>query len=57
MTVWRGVHAYLMRENVNGRDLEKQNMTLNRLTTWLSFVMSNCEVVTFPLVSWVRCGT
>ena len=19
-------------------------------------VMSNCEVVTFPLVSWVRCG-
>ena len=22
----------------------------------LSFVMSNCEVVTFPLVSWVRCG-
>ena len=27
------------------------------LTSWLSFVMSNCEVVTFPLVSWVRCGT
>ena len=26
------------------------------LTYWLSFVMSNCEVVTFPLVSWVRCG-
>ena len=26
------------------------------LTTWLPFVMSNCEVVTFPLVSWVRCG-
>ena len=25
------------------------------LTSWLSFVMSNCEVVTFPLVSWVRC--
>ena len=22
----------------------------------LSFEMSNCEVVTFPLVSWVRCG-
>ena len=21
-----------------------------------SFVMSNCEVVTFPFVSWVRCG-
>ena len=26
------------------------------LTSWLSFVMSNCEVVTFPLVYWVRCG-
>ena len=26
------------------------------LTSWLSFVMSNCEVVTFPLVSWVWCG-
>ena len=25
-------------------------------TSGLSFVMSNCEVVTFPLVSWVRCG-
>ena len=28
----------------------------NGLTSWLSFVMSNCDVVTFPLVSWVRCG-
>ena len=26
------------------------------LTSWLSFVMHNCEVVTFPLVSWVSCG-
>ena len=26
------------------------------LTSWPSFVMSNCDVVTFPLVSWVRCG-
>ena len=26
------------------------------MTSWLSFVMSKCEVVTFPLVSWVRCG-
>ena len=26
------------------------------LTCWLSFVISNCEVVTFPLVYWVRCG-
>ena len=25
------------------------------LTSWLSFVMSNCDIVTFPLVSWVRC--
>ena len=23
------------------------------LTSWLSFEMSNCEFVTFPLVSWV----
>ena len=27
------------------------------MTSWLSFVVSNCEFVTFPLVSWVRCGT
>ena len=27
-----------------------------RLTSWLSFVMSYCESVTFPLVSCVRCG-
>ena len=27
------------------------------LTSWLSFVVSNCEFVTFTLVSWVRCGT
>ena len=26
------------------------------LTSWLSFVMSNCDVVTFLLASWVRCG-
>ena len=26
------------------------------LTSWLSFAVSNCEVVTFPLVSCVRCG-
>ena len=26
------------------------------LTSWLSSVVSNCEFVTFPLVSWVRCG-
>ena len=27
------------------------------LTSWQSFVVSSCEFVTFPLVSWVRCGT
>ena len=27
------------------------------LTSWLLFVVSNCKVVTFPLVSWLRCGT
>ena len=26
------------------------------LTSWLSFVVSNCESVTFPLVSWFGCG-
>ena len=26
------------------------------LTSRLLLVMSNCEVVTSPLVSWVRCG-
>ena len=27
------------------------------LTSLLPFVVSYCEFVTFPLVSWVRCGT
>ena len=26
------------------------------LTSWPSFVLSNSDVVTFPLVSWDRCG-
>ena len=26
------------------------------MTSWFLFVMSNCDVVTFPSVSWVRCG-
>ena len=26
------------------------------LTSWLSFVMSNSEVTTIPLVSWVICS-
>ena len=29
----------------------------NGLTSWLSFVVSNCEFVTFLLVSWARGGT
>ena len=28
----------------------------NGLTSWLSFVMCICDVVTFPLVSLVICG-
>ena len=27
------------------------------LTSWLSFVVSNCEYVAVSFVSWVRCGT
>ena len=27
------------------------------LTSWLSFVVSYCEFVTFQMVSWVRYGT
>ena len=27
------------------------------LTSRPSFVVSNCEFITFPLVCWVRCGT
>ena len=27
------------------------------LTSWPSFVMAYCGFVTFPLISWVRCGT
>ena len=26
------------------------------LTSWLWFVISNCQIVTLPLLSWVRCG-
>ena len=26
------------------------------LTSWLSFVVPNFDIFTFPLVSWVRCG-
>ena len=27
------------------------------LTSWLSFVVSDSDFATFPLVSWVKCGT
>ena len=27
------------------------------LASWLSFVVSGCNFVTYPLVSWVGCGT
>ena len=27
------------------------------LVSWLSCVVSYCEFITFPLVSWARCGT
>ena len=27
------------------------------LASWLLFAVSYCEFVTFPLVSWVGCGT
>ena len=30
--------------------------TGKELTSWLSFVMTNCNIVTFSLVSWGRCG-
>ena len=38
--------------------LLRQNLSFGFLTkrVWLSFVVSYCEFVTFPLVSWVRCG-
>ena len=32
------------------------SLTGKGLTSWLSFVMSFCEVVKLPLVSWVSCG-
>ena len=39
----------------------RKRMTLGlagkELTPWLSFLVSNCEFVLFPLVPWVRCGT
>ena len=32
------------------------SLAARALTSWLSFVMSNYDLVIFPLVSWVRCG-
>ena len=31
-------------------------VTWERADLWLSLVMSNSDIVTFPMVSWVRCG-
>ena len=42
---WEGAHAVLSERLRRG------------LTFWFSFVVTSCESVTFPLVSWVRCGT
>ena len=36
---------------------EMRSSAVKRLASWLSFMVSNCEFVTFPLVSLVRCGT
>ena len=33
------------------------SLAVKGLTSWLSFVVSYCEFVTFPLVSWIRYGT
>ena len=33
------------------------HLLVKGLTSWLSFVVSNCEFVTFPFVSLVGCGT
>ena len=27
------------------------------LNSWLSFVVSNFDFISFPLLSWIRCGT
>ena len=34
-----------------------QSPAVKGLTSWLAFVVSYCEFVTFILVSWVRYGT
>ena len=46
----RYLNKSIIRANICSRRLASW-----QLTSWLSFVMSHCEVVTFPLVSWVRC--
>ena len=33
-----------------------QSLAGKGLTSWLSFVMSNCDVSLSHLVSWVRCS-
>ena len=55
------IHTLCMQaENGSGKRVSTLTSLINSikgLTSWLSFVVSNCEFVTFPLVSWVRCGT
>ena len=48
--------------NITPTKMEKRNSQLGHgqpmeQTNWLSLVVSNCEFVTFPLVSWVGCGS
>ena len=40
------------------RDSGNCNASMSEMSEhdYESFVMSNCDVVTFPLVYWVRCG-
>ena len=40
-----------------GQECHPGHLLGKGLTSWLSFVVYNCEFVSFPLVSWVRCGT
>ena len=55
-----------LKQNVRGKnrreigyliDDHRSEDKVDFMAFWLSFVVYNCEFVTFPLVSWVRCGT
>ena len=43
-------------EEIDEEGRRREGVAGKGLTSMLSFVMFNCDVVTFPLVSWVRCG-